>query len=135
MEGDASTPPTKILTASRDVLGVYGDFGYYVVEGDLIRFDINSQDKLEEVCGDVATLVSTSNYLDFDNRYVYSYGKYTAENGEENYYLTFFEQNCTPETYKQRFVGVFENGDTPAKPEQPTAEYEGDEVEYLPHID
>ena len=135
LEGDANNGPTKILSAKRDVLGIYGSYGYYVVEGDLIRFDINSYDKLEEVCGDLTTLISTSNYLDCDNRRIYTYGMYTAENGDTNYYLTYFEENCTPETFDQRFVGVFEDGDLPAKPEQPEPEFEGDEVEYVPHID
>lgn len=135
LEGDCKTGPTKVLTAKRDVLAIYDNYGYYVVDGDLIRFDINGVDILEEVFGNVTTLISSSNYIDSDDSKIYTYGLYTAENGDTNYYLSYFDKDCTSETFVQRFVGVFEEGDVPAKPEQPEPEYEGDEVEYIPHID
>ncbi|MBE5735951.1 MAG: hypothetical protein E7356_01145 [Clostridiales bacterium] len=136
LEGSASNKPIKVLTASRDLVGISGDYGYYVVDGDLIRFNIHTENSpLEEVFGDVSTLINNDNFIDFDGRYVYTYGLYTSEAGEENYYLTYFESNCTKDTFKQRFVGVFEDGDVPAVPEQPEPEYDGQEVERIPHID
>ena len=125
---------TPVLSAARDVIGVFGNYGYYMNEGDLIRFNIYTGE-LEDAVKDNTILVTNSNFIDFDNRRIYVYSQYTAENGDTNFYLTYFDENYTEETFKQRFVGVFEEDDVPAKPEQPEPEYEGDEVEYVPHID
>ena len=103
-------------------------------EGDLIRFDIRTGD-LQEVSTEKTMIVTNANFIDFDNRRVYVYAEYTAENGDTNYYLNYIDDNFTEDTFEQRFVGVFECDDVPAKPEQPEPEYEGDEVEYVPHID
>jgi len=131
IESGVSEP---VLSTSRDVLAVYGDYGYYMSEGDLIRFNIRTGE-VQEASTEKILLVNNSNYLDFDNRRVYLYTEYTAENGDKNYYLNYFDENFTEDTFEQRFVGVFEDGDLPEKPEQPEPEYEGDEVEYVPHID
>ena len=80
-------------------------------------------------------LVTNSNVVDFDGRRVYVFNTYTAENNDSNYYLTYFEEDFENSSFEQRFVGIFEADDIPAKPEQPEPEYEGEEVEYVPHID
>ena len=125
---------SQLLSASRDVIGVFGNYGYYLSEGDLIRFNIHTGE-LENTVTEKNMLLNNSNQIDFDNRRVFVYAEYTAENGDSNYYLTYFDESFTEDTFKHRFVGVFEGDDIPAKPEQPEAEYEGDEVEYVPHID
>jgi hypothetical protein len=126
---------TKLVSnTARSFLGVYGNYIYYMNEGDLIRMDIRNGE-LQDAVTQANILVTNSDYIDFDNRRIYVYNQYTAENGETNYYLSYFDENYTEETFKHRFVGVFECDDIPEKPEQPEPEYEGDEVEYVPHID
>ena len=138
LEGDCSTEPVKIQNASREIIGVFGNYAYYVSEGDLIRFDIRSMSDPQNAYDDSKiTLITNSNFIDFDNRRIYVYAQYTAENGDTNYYLNYFEENfTTDEEFEQRFVGVFENGDLPKAPTQPEEpENEGDEIVYIPHID
>jgi hypothetical protein len=130
--------PIKALNAARTVIAVYGDYGYYVSDdGKLIRYNIHEElGDTQDAFGDKITLITNSNFIDFDNRRVYVYAQYTAENTETNYYLNYFEENYTSkEEFEQRFVGVFESDDIPVKPEQQEPEYEGDEAEYIPHID
>lgn len=133
LEGGAN--PSQVLTAKRDVLAVFGNYGYYTSEGTLIRFDIRTGELQDAYTSEKSTLITNSKYLDFDNRRVYLYVEYTAENSDKNYYLNYFEENYEGKDIEQRFVGDFEEDDLPALPEQPEPEYEGQEVEYIPHID
>lgn len=136
LENGVNNTPKQVLTASRDVLGVFGDYGYYTSENSLIRFNVRTGELQDAYKSGKNTLITNSNYLDFDGRRVYLYVEYTAENEDKNYYLNYFESAYEGTDIEQRFVGVFENGDLPAKPEQPKEpEYEGDEIEYVPHID
>ena len=123
-----------ISNTARSFLGVYGNYCYYMNEGDLIRMDIRTGD-LQDAVTEANLLLTNSNYIDFDNRRIYVYNEYTAENGDTNYYLSYFDEDYTEDTFKHRFVGVFECDDLPEKPEQPEPEYEGDTVDYVPHID
>lgn len=133
IEGTTVTP---ILQVARTIIAVYGNYAYYVADDVLVRVNIyNPQDLQQVYDSNLPTLITNENFIDFDNRRVFVYASYTAENGDENYYLTYFKENCTTDTFNQRFVGVFESDDLPEKPEQPEPEYEGDEVEYVPHID
>ena len=135
LEGGADNIPTKLMASTRDVVGIYGDYAYYVSDSKLIRFNIHTGET-QDAYGDKATLITNSNFIDFDNRRIYVYGQYTAENGDTNYYLTYFNEDFVEGELEQRFVGVFEKGDLPAVPEQPTEpEFEGDEIEKIPHID
>lgn len=135
LEGGVNIAPVQILGAERTLIGLYGDYGYYSNEGNLIRFNIWTGD-LQDAYDGTITMLTNDSFLDFDNRRIFVYGQYTAENGDTNYYLNYFNENFQDkEDFEQRFVGVFECDDVPAKPEQPEAEYEGDEVEYVPHID
>lgn len=134
LEGDVNTAPRQILSASRDIIAVSGNYGYYLSDSKLIRFDINGLDVLQDAFGDLSTLITNENFIDFDERRVYVYAEYTASNGDKNHYLSYFADNFANDEFKLRFVGVFEDGDVPAKPEQPEPEYEGDEVEYVPHV-
>jgi len=125
------------LASSKTVLAVYGEYAYFMDSNNLKRININTK-TVEDAYSDTSSIILTnSNFIDFDNRRVYVYNSYTAENGDSNYYLNYFEDNFTSKSeFKQRFVGVFENDDIPAKPEQPEEpEYEGEEIEYVPHID
>jgi hypothetical protein len=136
LENGINNTPTHVLTAARDVLAVFGDYGYYLSEGSLIRFNVRTGELQDAYKSGKTTLITNSNYLDFDGRYVYLFAEYTAENGDKNHYLNYFESAYEGTDIEQRFVGVFENGDVPAKPAQPEEpEYEGDEIEYVPHID
>lgn len=136
LENGINNTPKQVLTTSRDVLAVFGEYGYYLSEGSLIRFNIRTGELQDAYKTGKNTLITNSNFLDFDGRRVYLYVEYTAENEDKNYYLNYFESAYEGTDIVQRFVGVFENGDLPAKPEQPEEpEYEGDEIEYVPHID
>lgn len=134
IQGDHNVAPV-VLTTARTILGVYGDYAYYAEENHLIRFSLEDGE-LENAFGDKSSmLVTNSNVVDFDGRRVYVFNTYTAENNDSNYYLTYFEEDFENSSFEQRFVGIFEADDIPAKPEQPEPEYEGEEVEYVPHID
>ena len=135
LEGGLETEPVQILGAARTLIGLYGDYGYYANENNLIRFNIWTGELQDAYDGSVSLLTNDS-FLDFDNRRIFLFSQYTAENGDLNYYLNYFAEGFEEkEDFKQRFVGVFDEDDVPAKPEQPEPEYEGDEVEYVPHID
>lgn len=138
LRGDSNYEDVKLLANSKEVIAVYGDYAYYVSEDSLVRFKF-TDGELAETNGvsseDRTSLITNSNYLDYDGRYVYLYSEYTAENGDTNYYLNYFDANFDEDNeFYQRFVGVFESDDVPEKPEQPEAE-DGEEVEYVPHID
>ena len=136
LENGINNTPSHVLTAARDVLAVFGDYGYYLSEGSLIRFNVRTGELQDAYKSGKTTLITNSNYLDFDGRFVYLFAEYTAENGDKNHYLNYFESAYEGTDIEQRFVGVFENGDVPAKPAQPEEpEHEGDEIEYVPHID
>lgn len=138
LQGDHNYEDIELLANSKEVIAVYGDYAYYTSDNNLVRFKF-TDGALPETEGvypeDRASIITDSNFLDFDGRRVYVYSEYTAENGDTNYYLNYFDVNIDEDNeFYQRFVGVFENDDVPAKPEQPEAE-EGEEVEYVPHID
>ncbi len=136
LENGVNNKPVQVLTANRDILGVFGDYGYYVTDSNLIRFNIRTGELQDAYQSGKTTKITDARFLDFDNRRVYLYVEYTAENGDNNYYLNYFESNYEGTDIVQRFVGVFEDDDLPAKPEQPEEpEYEGEDIEYIPHID
>lgn len=137
LEGGADNDPYELISTSKTILAVYGDYAYYADDNKLFRVNIvDGVHELENAYVEgKSTIINNSNFLDFDNRRVYIYCQYTSADGENNYYLNYFNESFDEDGISQRFVGVFENGDTPEKPKQPEAEYEGDDVEYIPHID
>lgn len=137
LSGDANTPRLTISNSSKTILAVYGDYAYYADDNKLFRMYIHEARDFENAYEENKSYVITdSSFIDFDNRRVYCYASYTAESDDStNYYLNYFEEIFPDGEIEQRFVGVFEANDLPALPEQPEAEYEGDEVEYVPHID
>lgn len=143
LSGDCNKADTLLLANCKEFIAVYGDYAYYTDENKLFRVNITSvlngdtdSPELESVYPeDRDSLITDSNYLDFDGRRVYVYSEYTAENEDTNYYLNYFNERIDDDNeFYQRFVGVFESDDIPAKPDQPEAE-EGEIVEYVPHID
>lgn len=128
---------TKIFNSSITVLGVYGNYAYYMSDTLLARIDlrgelVNGAIPNEIVCNDTKTyLVTNSHFIDFDNKRVYVYVQYTAEDDSTNYYLNYINEG----DLEQRFVGHFADGDLPEKPEQAEKYGEDPDVEYIPHID
>lgn len=129
--------PRQLVASKKDILAVFGDYAYYINENKLFRLNIHETkpEPIDAYAENKTTLINNAKFLDFDGMRVYVYAEYTAENGDTNYYLNYFAENFTQDSFEERFVGVFENGDTPEKPEQPEPEFEGQEVEYVPHID
>lgn len=134
---EAGEEAKMLISTEKTIVAVYGDYAYYVDSDQLYR--VNMLDGTHELESSYEegknSIITNSNFIDFDNRRIYIYNLYTAENGEENYYLNYFDEDFEDSGIKQRFVGVFESDDIPEKPEQPEPEYEGDEVEYIPHVD
>ena len=123
-----------VLGGEHTILAVYGDYGYYSEENALVRFAILGETGSDTVtASDKTYSIINDKYLDYDNRRVYVYAEYTAENGDTNLYLNYIDTN----TLESRFVGAFECDDIPAKPEQDeNYGVEGHEdIEYIPHID
>ncbi len=123
-----------VLGGEHTIFAVYGDYGYYSEENALIRFALVGETNSETVTTDGKSYIITNEkYIDYDNRRVYAYVNYTAENGDANTYLNYIDLD----TMDSRFVGQFEKDDVPAKPEQD--EHYGEEgyedIEYKPHID
>ncbi|MGN0961864.1 MAG: hypothetical protein ACI4PF_06690 [Christensenellales bacterium] len=137
LEGGENIEPKVLISSEKTILAVYGDYAYYSEDNKLFRVNIfDDEHELENAYPEGQnSLITNDKYLDFDNRRIYVYAEYTAENGDSNYYLNYFNEDFKNSEFKQRFVGVFEKDDLPEKPEQPEPEYEGDEVEYVPHID
>lgn len=134
LEGGANNPPKKLISSARDIVGIYGDQAYYVSDGKLVRFSIIDGNNSDAYSSGATTLINNNYFIDFDNTRVYVYTQYTAENGDQNYYLNYFNNVFAEGEFEQRFVGLFESDDVPAKPEQPESE-DGEEVEKIPHID
>ena len=110
------------------VYDVYGGYAYYEKSDVLYRFKITNPSINEIATSDSRTPKLTSaTHVDFDGQRVYVYTEY--EGG--NYYLDYIDEI----TLKQRFVGVFADGETPEAPEQADKYGEDPDVEYIPHID
>lgn len=138
LEGGKEGSLDVLLSTEKTILRVFGNYAYYADDNKLFRVNINDDvHEIENVYPeDKPSYLAFSNLIDFDNRRIFLYSSYISEeDGDTNYYLNYFDESCTEDNFKQRFVGVFESGDLPEKPEQPEPEYEGDEVEYVPHID
>lgn len=137
LSGDNSRNDTQLLSDAQEIIAVYGNYAYYVDSNNLKRIDITAENPSAESVypEDRASLITNSNYLDFDGNRIYVYSEYTAKNGDTNYYLNYFDETIDEDNeFYQRFVGVFESDDLPEEPEQPEAE-DGEEVEYVPYID
>ena len=137
LEGTNLVAPV-VVTTSRDILGIYGNYAYYYVDNTLVRFDINTtsaDDSILETVSEEGSsyTIDNRNCLDFDGQNLYVYCEYVSANNKANFYLDYINNT----TLEERFVGVFENGHTPAEPEQPEEEVDenGDPVERIPHID
>lgn len=128
---------TKIFDSSVTVLGVFGNYAYYMSDNLLARIDIRGElvdgtIAKEIACNDTKTyLVTNSHFIDFDNKRVYVYTQYTGEDETTNYYLNYINEG----DLEQRFVGHFESGELPVKPEQAENYGEDPDVKYIPHID
>lgn len=126
---------TKISSSQKTVLGLSGNYAYYVADSQLYAFNVRG----EVVDGEIETALITddgithqitnANYLDFDGQRVYVYGQYTASNGDTNYYLNFVGDDG------EKFVGKFEDSHLPEKPEQDEKYGEDADVKYIPWID
>jgi len=125
---------TQILSSSRTIVGIYGNYAYYVDSNKLFRFDINGEVvngnvEVETVTNENSVnIITDDKFVDFDNQRVYVYTQYTAEKESNNYYLNFISER---EVGTQEFVGKFEDDHLPAKPEQS----EEENAEYIPWID
>ena len=128
---------TKIFTSTQTILGIYAGYGYYAVDNVIYRFDIIDGEITDGVIekelssDDTRTMLSdNSNYLDFDNQRLYVFTTYkSAINDSENYYLNFVE----PNSYEQKFVGLFEDDHLPEEPEDEDTNGDG-EVDNVPHV-
>lgn len=124
---------TKISSSQKTVIGMNGDDAYYVVDNVLFKFNVrdtleNGEISIEQMTKDEdkTHLITNSKFWDFDNQRVYVYTEYT---NEDSYYLNYIEGDS------ERFVGVFEEDDLPAEPEQ-DEDYGTDEsVAWIPRID
>ena len=125
-----------------DILNIFGSYVYYKSSGDAVtlgRFDLSSRNNLNdgEITTENASTASKTHaldnyhFIDFDNQRIYVFAEYTAENGDENYYLNYINRT----TRTERFVGKFENNDIPAKPKQDEDYGKDESVKYIPHID
>jgi hypothetical protein len=135
--GAGDITETKIFTSSQNILGIYAGYGYYAVEKVIHRFDIIDGEITDGVIADELSsddtrtmLVDSANYLDFDNQRLYVFTTYkSAVDDSENYYMNFVE----PNSYNQKFVGVFEDDHLPEEPEE--EDTDGDGVkENIPHV-
>lgn len=135
--GAGDITETKIFASSQNILGIYAGYGYYAVEKVIHRFDIIDGEITDGVIADELAsddtrtmLVDSANYLDFDNQRLYVFTTYkSAVDDSENYYMNFVE----PNSYDQKFVGVFEDEHLPEEPEE--EDTDGDGVkENIPHV-
>lgn len=115
----------QISSSQKTVIGMCGDYAYYVVDNKLYCFNVRGSVSNGEIAitqltnDDVSHIITNSKFWDFDNQRVYVYAEYTSASGESNYYLNFIENE------KEKFVGLFADGDTPAEPDtdEDTGEY------------
>jgi hypothetical protein len=135
--GAGNIVATKIFTSSQTILGVFGGYAYYNSDGILRRFYVYSDDITDGVvtttyaCDDTYTsMLTNSNYIDFDNQRIYIFAEYTAENTSLNYYLNYI--TFDGEEVEQRFVGMFEKDHLPKAPEE--EKDENGEVINIPHV-
>lgn len=135
--GNNEIVATKIFTSAQTILGIYGGCGYYATESVIYRFDIlNGEIEDNTVAYEVSSddtmtmIVDSSNCIDFDNQRLYVFAEYTSALDEsKNYYLNFVE----PNSYNQKFVGVFEEDHLPEAPEEEDTDGDG-EIDNIPHV-
>lgn len=127
---------TKISSAQKTVLGMLGNKAYYLNSEVLYYFDITDSVENGEI--PINTVGNTDNkrtitntkYLDFDNQRVYVFCDYTSASDTTNKYLNYIDSDVN-----ERFVGVFENSDKPAQPDQDEDYGTDPDVKYIPWID
>lgn len=126
----------KISNSQRTILGMSGNYAYYLNSNALYKFDVRANVTENEIVIDVVGntdkthTITNSNYIDFDGQRVYVYCDYTSADGNTNTYLNYVDDKNT-----ERFVGVFANGDTPEQPEQDEDYGKDPDVKYIPWID
>lgn len=115
------TKEEKLLYAGSSIttLGVYGDYFYFVESGHISRINITGNltvDVSEKMTSDGQSYAVKKSMVDInDIRRVYVMKSYRSEEGIEQYYLSVIDTFDSVKT--SRFVGVFENDDKPARPE------------------
>ena len=131
--------PTKISSSQKTVLKMNGNVAYYINSNKLYSFDIingNITDGEIEVTeitsADKTHSISNANDFDFDGQRVYVFAEYTSKNETVKIYLDYVNNEG-----EEKFVGVFDTDDIPAKPEQDENYGKADypDVKYIPWID
>lgn len=126
---------TKISSTQKTILGMSGNYAYYLSDSSLYAFDIRGNvndgeiECVEITNSDITHQITNENYIDFDGQRVYVYAQYTSASGSTNYYLNYIEGD------KERFVGKFEDSHLPEEPEQDEDYGEDADVKYIPWID
>lgn len=119
---------TLVTTDSITILNIYGGYAYYLNSEVLHRFQISNPSNDEIVVSDDKTIKTTSSaLLDFDGQRLYVFAVYNTD----YYYMDYIDET----SLKERFVGVFADGETPEAPEQTEGYGEDPDIEYIPHID
>lgn len=131
--------PTKISSSQKTVLKMNGNIAYYINSNKLYSFDvingqiIDGEIEVKEITtSDKTHSISNANDFDFDGQRVYMFANYTSANETVKIYLDYINNDG-----EEKFVGVFDKADMPAKPTQ-DENYgkEGyEDIKYIPWID
>lgn len=100
-------------------INVYGDRMFFLEDSKIYYLNVRNgatQTPTLVETNDKTLKTDVTTFFDYDGRNVYYYVSYEAEDGSTHYYLNRTDLNAN--TSESEFVGVFENGHTPAKPDE-----------------
>lgn len=127
---------TKTISSTqKTVIGMSGNNAYYTTSDNLYTFDVRGEVINGEIgtsqvsSSDITHKITNSKFWDFDGQRVFVYAEYTSSGSDKNYYLNYIEDE------KERFVGKFAEGHTPAQPDQDENYGKDPDIKYIPWID